>query len=198
MSDTEVPADSKQKPRQMMLQNQARIEWLDADGAVVNKELCLRGLGPLIDRLTRDVLTEDQKKQRVRITLMGTPEVEDKDGKPMEMVAIEDEWEKVATGLAKNLIDPRLVIMHYQKMSEQMAERGDLKALIFTGVFEGSRIAGFGFMSSVSDVSDSDIITMVEGAESQLKMFKDQMRKHRPNIKFKSDEEPSRIILPGR
>ena len=199
MADTqnETAAAPKQPQRPVMFQDRARIEWLDADGKVVNKELCLRGLGPLVDRLSRETLTDEQKKQRVRITLIGDPRgALDADGKPVEVVAIEDEWEKVAIGLANNMIDPRRVIMNYQKMSEQMAERGDLKATIFTAVFEGSRAAGIGFLSTVAEVTDTDLVTLVEAAENQIAMFKDAVRKQRPNIKFKSDEEPSRIILP--
>ena len=56
MADTqnETAAAPKQPQRPVMFQDRARIEWLDADGKVVNKELCLRGLGPLVDRLSRE------------------------------------------------------------------------------------------------------------------------------------------------
>ena len=197
--ETNTPDQIAPKPPQLpvMFQDRARIEWLDAEGNVVNKELCLRGLGPLVDRLTREKLTDEQKHQRVRITLLGDPGGQsDADGNPVEVTAVDDEWEKVALHLARNMIDPRLVILNYQKMSEQMAERGDLKAIIFTAVFEGARAAGIGFMSSVAEVTDADLVTLVEASENQISMFKDAVRKQRPAIKFKSDKEPSRIILP--
>ena len=196
--ENQAPAEAPKTPKPVQLQNQARIEWLNDDGTVANRELCLRGLGPLLDRLLRDKPTDEDKQRRVRITLLGDAASGLVDGKPAEIVGIEDTLENVTSNLSDGLVPPPLVIANYQRMSEQMAERGNLKAAMVTAVFEGARAAGFGYMTAVAEVSDADLVTLVEAVENQAKMFKDRMRALRPQLKFASDEDKSRIIIPGR
>lgn len=215
---TDVPADSESAgetegdltdSRQAELDDQpihiatkAKIEWLDAEGAVETTEECWRSLANVFITLA----THEQEKTRkldqaVRVTLTIT----DADGKPSVMTTSEGEersevvlfedgtLEDALNHFAMQAMPPAVAYTKLQGAVAQISEMSNLKAAMITLIFDDGKPAGMVFMSDAAPVEDHDVVMLGTSSEAFVDQYKAAMRKQR-NVSFPDD---SPIIVPG-
>jgi hypothetical protein len=203
MSDTpeqipEVPtSEPKAAPKPIRLENAAVVEWLDAEGKQTNAERCLRSTAELLRFLADKINTGVDTKTKVRITV---PTVGDKDadGQITCLHVAEGTLDEVMRRLEDSTLPPPLASFDLQRRIEFMAGHSALKGIIITAVFGDSEVGGFGYISTLSTVTPADITALGDAATNQATLFKDQMKKRDPELKFDTDEEKNPIIVPPR
>jgi|694.fasta_scaffold77684_2 hypothetical protein len=203
MSDTpeqipEIPTSGPEAaPKPIRLESAAVIEWLDAEGKPTNAERCLRSTAELLRFLVEKINTGIDLKTQVRITV---PTVGDKDadGQTTCLHVAEGPLEEVMQRLQDSTLTPPLALFDLQRRVEFMAGHSALKGIIITAIFGDSEVGGFGYISTLSTVTAADITALGDAATNQATLFKDQMKKRDPELKFATDEEKNPIILPPR
>lgn len=190
---------AKPEPIPIRLKNDARIEWLNADGTVESEDVCKRSTAELL-RFLADKVGNDEKQleRQVRIVVDAEENEPLIEGKPYQMVIAEGPLGAAAARIMHSTLPPKLVIVEFQRMCEFMSAHSALKGIMVTAVFGDAEVGGFGFLSSCSTITDADIITLGEAAGNQFAVFKDQIKRQRPDIEFPSDDKRGKLILPPR
>ena len=183
-------------PKSIRLESAAVVEWLDAEGKTTNAERCLRSTAELLRFLVEKIHTGIDIKTQVRITV---PSVGDKDalGQTTCLHVAEGPMEDVIDRLQASTLTPPLALFDLQRRVEFMAGHSALKGIIITAIFGDSEVGGFGYISTLSAVTAADIGALGDAATNQATLFKDQMKKRDPELKFATDAEKNPIILPS-
>lgn len=97
--------------------------------------------------------------------------------------------------LANNYLDPRQTVLELQRMCTTLAMHSQLKNIMVTMVFDGSRPSGFTFFTDCSEQTVSDIEALGNASRRMADGYMDDMRKQHPNeVSFETDGD---IILPS-
>lgn len=189
------------QPEKILFKSDCHIHWLNDDGTIESSDTCLRGTVAILQFIGNKLQADPDKSdavlnRKVRIVIKaeaGQPK--DGNGKEYEAVLGEGTCREVVTTLMRKSVPPQLVINEMQTLCSFMSERSALKGVIVTAVFGDAEAGGFGMLSTVTKVSDADIVTLAEAAANQAQLFKDEMKKRNPTLRFKDD---SGLILPTR
>lgn len=175
----------------------AHIELEQNDGTM--KEIvCLRSTAEILKTLAANTSKDDprQLELKVKVYVNAVPQ-EDCDTQQPHVMA-EGKLGDVAWLLAAASVHPQVVGFEFARMCEFFCARSALKGAIITLVSADAIPSGFGYMSGYAELTPADIGVLGASAQAQVAMFKDEMRKKYPLIRFADDEEKSRIILPGQ
>lgn len=97
--------------------------------------------------------------------------------------------------LASNYLDPRQAVLELQKMCTMLAMHSQLKNLMVTMVFDGSRPSGFTFFTDCAEQTVSDIEALGNASRRMVDGYMSDMHKQHPNeVSFETDGD---IILPN-
>ena len=97
--------------------------------------------------------------------------------------------------LAENYMDPRRCVLEFQKLCTAMAFHSQLKNVMVTMVFDGSRPSGFTFFTDCAQQTVSDIEALGNASRKMADGYMEDMRKQHPNeVSFDYDGD---IILPN-
>ena len=196
--ETMKAPEAKKEPVPIVWRKKARIEWLDDAGAVTETQECLRSTAELLQMLAgrlKDKPESETSKLRIVVDAEDDQPKND-DGSTASGVIAEGDLKSVMVQLMRVTIPPPYVLLEYQRMTEFMSARSSLKGLMVTFVFGDAQAGGFAFMSTVSDVTNEDIITLAEAAKNQIGLYKDNMKQRDPLLKF--PDETGGIITPDQ
>jgi hypothetical protein len=141
---------------------------------------------------------EAQPTEKIRVTVRTEDKEQlDVDGNELVILLAEGTVEEVINMFVASTIPPQLAVFDLHRRIEFMASHSSLKGVLLTMVFGDAEISGLGYISTVANITEADVITLVEGAKNQVEMFKAQMKKQVPEMKFPSDAEESNIIVPA-
>lgn len=194
--------EEDQKLGPIIFQPKARIEWLNEAGEVAVKEMCLRSLPEMMKRILSKIPDEAKEddpsfSQIVRVTAIGNRPGDAKDTPAREVVKFEGPAIRAVTMLGHSIMAPETVSAYLFQHFERVAELSELKGLLITVVAGDAQIGGWAYLSPLADVTDTDKVTLAEASAAQAAMFKDKLQQQFPQLKFPSDTEKSRIIIPG-
>lgn len=181
----------------MTLSTKATIQYLDDAGAVAETKTSWRNLPDIIRTLGATLAVDKDKKVRVIVEPeAGSPPITNEAGEKVDYIVVEGVVREVIQDLVKRAVPPQVVFSEFQRLAGFMTDNSDLKGIIVTMVFGDAHPGGFGMLSTSSDVTNPDIVVLVESARAQTQQMQDEMKKHRPNISFPGDN--GGLILPGR
>ena len=200
--DQPQPDPKPQRP--MVLQVQARVEFLDATGTqVAEKVMCLRGLTQLVEclekRLGKDP-DEARRQQPVRVTLFKEDlHPNEKGAMPPQTEVIEDTLARMHKAMSANIMSSDDMVVALQRTLERISEVSDLKCALVTLIVGDERVGGFGFTSTLVNVDENCMVALAEAGAVQVEVLKEYLRRQNPNVKF-ADDKPKKgdIIIPGR
>lgn len=201
--DQPQTAQETPKPRPMVLQNQARVEFLDAAGAVEEKVMCLRGLTQLVECLEKRIgkdPDEARRQQQVRVTLFKEDlHPNEKGAMPPQTEVIEDTLARMHKAMSANIMSSDDMVVALQRTLERISEVSDLKCALVTLIVGDERVGGFGFTSTLVNVDENCMVALAEAGAVQVEVLKEYLRRQNPNVKF-ADDKPKKgdIIIPGR
>ena len=203
---TPAPTPTPETPktqRPMVLQNQARVEFLDATGAVEEKVMCLRGLTQLVEclekRLGKDP-DEARRQQPVRVTLFKEDlHPNEKDALPPQTEVIEDTLARMHKAMSGNVMSSEEMVVALQRTLERVSEVSDLKCALVTLIVGDEQVGGFGFTSALVKVDEDCMVALAEAGTVQVEVLKEYLRRQNPKVKFAGDKpKKGEIIIPGR
>ena len=191
-----TPATEPAPQRAIQLKSKARVQVLNDDGTVATETESWRNLPAIIRALAHIHTTQPEAKVRVVVdTEDGSKPVKQADGSMTDYIVTEGSILEAVKKLVLSAVHPQRAVEEFQALGSFLADRSELKGVMITLVFGDAAVAGFGMLSSTADVTDADIVTLVESARNQTDQMKDEMQKKRPALVFPSDK--SRIILPS-
>ena len=204
---TPTPIPFKQSPDQtpanqqgpkasppVVFQNNATVEWLDQDGKVLTAGTVPRSTAELL-RYMNDCIQQDKTllDRSIKITVQAEPgQPRDEHGQEY-VIKTEGPVREVGKKLIGSTVSPQLMALEFQKLSMFAADHSSLKGVMVTFVFGDAEAGGFGFLSTTSTVTNTDVVTLVESAKSQVDLFVNKVKATHPDIVFPSE---SRILRP--
>lgn len=185
-------------PRQKWESN-AHIELEQSDGTV--KEItCLRSTAEVLRVLAENTRKDDPKQLelKTKVYVNSADRMDPESEAPIRHIMAEGMLGEVALKLTMASVHPQVVCMEFARMCEFFCARSALKGAIITLISGDAQPSGFGYMSGYATLTPADIGVLGASAAAQVAMFKDEMRKQYPLIRFADDDDKSRIIIPGQ
>ena len=178
----------------MLVSPKATVNWLDADGKVVETCDVCRSIPSIINYLSEAII-KDEKKADINVEIFLKLATDGKKAGGTEIHTLANgKAGKIVEILMTKEITPMRAISQLQIMVTQLADLSALKSVIITAVFADAQAGGFGFVSDSSEVTDKDVMVAGTAAANQAEMYKEEMRKRR-GIKYAEDNP---IIMPGQ